>query len=91
MPALCVRRDTKNRALGIIDPVRREQAGEGGDEDAAAVVGDGGGNFGDFGRVAEEAEVVHEEFDAGAGDGDGAFEGVDGLEVLPAEVVGDGG
>jgi len=40
MAALCVRRDAPERALCIIDPVGREQAAEGGDEDAAAAVGE---------------------------------------------------
>ena len=81
--------EPKNRPLGIIDPVRRKQAAESRDEDTTAAVLDRGRHLADLGTVAEESEVVHEELDRRAGDGDGALERIDGRDVLPTEVVGD--
>ena len=90
MALLRVCRDAEHRAFGVVDPVGRKQAGEGRDEDAAAVVRDGLCELGDAVAVAEEAEVVHEELDAGAGDGDGALERVHGRDAEGGEVEGHG-
>lgn len=87
--ALRVLGDAEDCALGVVDPVGRKEAGEGGDKDAAAVVFDCGGEVGDFLRVGDEAHVVHEEFDAGAGNGNGTFECVYGFSTA-TEVVGYG-
>ncbi|KAH6609764.1 hypothetical protein Trco_003110 [Trichoderma cornu-damae] len=74
--ALGVRGDAEDGAPGVVDPVGREQAAEGGDEGAAAVVLDLLGEGAELGRRVDEAEVVDQELDAGPGDGDAAFEGV---------------
>lgn len=91
MPLLRICGDAPQRALDVVVPIRRKQATESRDKDDAPVVLDGAGQLTDLGGVAEEAEVVHEKLDAGAGHGDGALERVHGLDALRGEVEGDGG
>ena len=66
------------RPFGSVDPVRCQQTAEGGDEDPhprEGIVFGRGGDLGHFGQVAEELEVVHQEFHRGPGNCYGAFEG----------------
>ena len=70
-------------------PVGGEQTGEGRHQGAAAVVGDAGGQGLDLGRGGEEAQIVAQPLDQRAGDGDRAFQGVDGRGL--ADAVAEGG
>lgn len=81
--------DAENGTAGIIDPVRGKEATKGRDEGAAAIVLDRLGEGAQLGRRVDEAEVVDEELDARARDGNAALQGVHGL--AGAKVKGDGG
>lgn len=71
--ALRVGRDAKNGSSSVVNPVGREEAAEGGDEGAPTIILDGFGEGADFRRRLDEAEVVDEELDAGAGNGNTTF------------------
>ncbi len=68
--------DAGDRAAGVLVPVRRAEAGEGGDDVDAAAVGDAGGELFDLGGGGEKLETIAEPLDDGAADEDAAFEGV---------------
>jgi hypothetical protein len=72
-------------AARVALPIRGEQPREGGDEVAAAVVVDGGGELFDLGRALDHAEVVSQPLNERAGDRDGALEAVD--RVLISDLV----
>ena len=67
--------DTDDRATGVGIPVGGTEACEGGDEDDAVAIGDGGGEEIDFLGGANELEAIAEPLDGGAADEDTAFEG----------------
>lgn len=56
--ALGVSGDAKDCSFGVVDPVGRKEAAEGGDEDTAAVVIDRRRQVGNFVRLLGHAEVV---------------------------------
>lgn len=87
--ALGVGSDAKDGAAGIVDPVRSKETAKGSDKSAAAVVLDRLGEGAQLGRLINEAQVVDEKLDAGAGHGDAALQSVHGL--AGAEIEGDGG
>ncbi len=74
--------DAEQRAAGVGIPPRAAQAGEGGHEHDAFGVGDRRGQRPDLGRVGDDAEPVAQPLHGGAGDEDGAFEGVVGDRAI---------
>ncbi|KAI6771292.1 hypothetical protein HG531_008917 [Fusarium graminearum] len=87
VPALRVRRDTKDGASRIVNPVRRKQAAKGRNKGAPTIVLHRLGQSAELGRRLDEAKVVHEELDTGARHRDAAFQGVHGVAL--AKVKGD--
>ena len=80
--------DAADGAMGILVPVGRAHAGEGGDEIDAAVVRDRRGEGLDLGGTPDDAEAVAEPLDDGTAYEDGAFQRV--IDLV-ANLPGDGG
>lgn len=79
MATLGVGSNTEESTTSIIDPVRGEQTAERSDESNTAVVLDSLGKGAQLGGGLDEAQVIDQELDTGAGDGDAALEGVHSL------------
>ena len=89
MAGVDVARQTREHAAGVGLPVRREQAGECGDDVKAAVVLDRFREVLDLGRRLDHLEVVAQPLNERPGYRDRALEAIDGGAV--ADLVADGG